>query len=52
MTPRSLKTVAIIGNGIIGHGMAQIFASAGRGVVMIGRVAGPGPAWAISQPTG
>ena len=37
MTPRSLKTVAIIGNGIIGHGMAQIFASAGRDVVMIGR---------------
>ncbi|MGE0659679.1 MAG: 3-hydroxyacyl-CoA dehydrogenase family protein [Reyranellaceae bacterium] len=37
MTPRTLKTVAIIGNGIIGHGMAQIFAAAGRDVIMIGR---------------
>ena len=37
MTPKSLKTVAIIGNGIIGHGMAQIFAAAGKSVVMIGR---------------
>ena len=37
MTPKSLTTVAIIGNGIIGHGMAQIFAMAGKNVVMIGR---------------
>ncbi len=37
MPPRSLTTVAIIGNGIIGHGMAQIFAAAGKNVVMIGR---------------
>lgn len=37
MTPRSLTKVAIIGNGIIGHGMAQIFAAAGKDVVMIGR---------------
>lgn len=37
MTPKSLTTVAIIGNGIIGHGIAQIFAMAGKNVVMIGR---------------
>jgi 3-hydroxybutyryl-CoA dehydrogenase len=35
MTP--LDTVAVIGNGIIGHGIAQVFAAAGRQVVMIGR---------------
>ncbi len=35
MTP--LETVAVIGNGIIGHGIAQVFAAAGRQVVMIGR---------------
>ncbi len=29
--------VAVIGNGIIGHGVAQIFATAGHSVVMIGR---------------
>ncbi len=29
--------VAVIGNGIIGHGVAQIFATAGHPVVMIGR---------------
>lgn len=29
--------VAVIGNGIIGHGVAQIFAAAGHPVVMIGR---------------
>jgi 3-hydroxybutyryl-CoA dehydrogenase len=29
--------VAVIGNGIIGHGIAQIFASANREVVLIGR---------------
>ncbi len=32
-----LETVAVIGNGIIGHGIAQIFAAAGSRVVMIGR---------------
>ena len=32
-----LETVAVIGNGIIGHGIAQIFAAAGKRVVMIGR---------------
>ena len=35
--PATLDTVAVIGNGLIGHGMAQIFAAAGREVVMIGR---------------
>ncbi|MEZ5830842.1 MAG: 3-hydroxyacyl-CoA dehydrogenase NAD-binding domain-containing protein [Dongiaceae bacterium] len=35
MTP--LKTMAVIGNGIIGHGIAQVFAMAGKDVVMIGR---------------
>jgi 3-hydroxybutyryl-CoA dehydrogenase len=29
--------IAVIGNGIIGHGVAQIFAAAGSSVVMIGR---------------
>ena len=37
MNPGRLETVAVIGNGIIGHGIAQIFAAAGRSVVMIGR---------------
>ena len=37
MIPGRLETVAVIGNGIIGHGIAQIFAAAGRQVVMIGR---------------
>jgi 3-hydroxybutyryl-CoA dehydrogenase len=37
VTPKSLKTVAIIGNGIIGHGVAQNFASAGKDVILIGR---------------
>lgn len=37
MVPASLKTVAVIGNGIIGHGIAQIFAAAGKDVVLIGR---------------
>ncbi len=32
-----LETVAVIGNGIIGHGIAQIFAAAGNRVIMIGR---------------
>ena len=35
--PATFDTVAVIGNGLIGHGMAQIFAPAGREVVMIGR---------------
>ena len=35
--PAKLDTVAVVGNGLIGHGMAQIFAAAGSEVVMIGR---------------
>ena len=35
--PATLDTVAVVGNGLIGHGMAQIFAAAGHRVVMIGR---------------
>lgn len=35
--PDTLETVAVIGNGNVGHGMAQVFASAGTPVVMIGR---------------
>jgi 3-hydroxybutyryl-CoA dehydrogenase len=35
--PAELKTVAVIGNGIIGHGLAQVFAVAGYDVRMIGR---------------
>lgn len=37
MKPDRLDTVAVIGNGIIGHGVAQVFAASGRSVVMIGR---------------
>ena len=37
MVPNKLETVAVIGNGIIGHGIAQVFAVAGKRVVMIGR---------------
>lgn len=37
MKPATLETVAVIGNGIIGHGIAQVFAASGREVVMIGR---------------
>ena len=37
MNPGRLETVAVVGNGIIGHGIAQIFAVAGKSVVMIGR---------------
>ena len=37
MKPAQLETVAVIGNGIIGHGVAQVFAASGRPVVMIGR---------------
>ncbi len=32
-----LQTVAVIGNGIIGHGITQVFAAAGKHVVLIGR---------------
>lgn len=35
--PQKLETVAVIGNGIIGHGISQIFATAGYPVRMIGR---------------
>src|SRR5690349_4006118 len=35
--PGQLQRVAVIGNGIIGHGVAQIFAAAGISVRMIGR---------------
>ena len=35
--PSEFKTLAVLGNGIIGHGVAQIFAVAGYEVVMIGR---------------
>src|SRR5918994_2607733 len=35
--PQQCSTVAVVGNGIIGHGVAQIFAMAGRDVRMIGR---------------
>ncbi len=37
MPPPELTQVAVIGNGIIGHGIAQVFATAGYPVVMIGR---------------
>lgn len=37
MTPATLETVAVIGNGIIGHGIAQVFAASGKAVVLIGR---------------
>ena len=36
-TPGRLQTVAVIGNGIIGHGVAQIFAAGGHEVRLIGR---------------
>jgi 3-hydroxybutyryl-CoA dehydrogenase len=35
--PQQCSTVAVVGNGIIGHGVAQIFAMAGRDVRLIGR---------------
>jgi 3-hydroxybutyryl-CoA dehydrogenase len=35
--PDTLRRVAVIGNGIMGHGISQVFAAAGKGVVMIGR---------------
>lgn len=36
-TPRELKRVAIIGNGIMGHGLSQVFAVGNYSVRMIGR---------------
>jgi 3-hydroxybutyryl-CoA dehydrogenase len=35
--PSQCRTVAVIGNGLIGHGVAQIFAAASRNVRLIGR---------------
>ncbi len=35
-TPHRLRKVAVIGNGIMGHGISQVFAVAGKEVVMIG----------------
>ena len=35
--PERLRRVAVIGNGIMGHGISQVFAGAGKEVVMIGR---------------
>jgi 3-hydroxybutyryl-CoA dehydrogenase len=37
--PSTFDTVAVVGNGIIGHGVAQVFALAGKRVHMIGRSA-------------
>ena len=34
--PERLRRVAVIGNGIMGHGISQVFATAGKEVVMIG----------------
>jgi 3-hydroxyacyl-CoA dehydrogenase len=36
-TPAGLDTVAVIGNGLIGHGVAQVFAAAGKQVRLVGR---------------
>jgi 3-hydroxybutyryl-CoA dehydrogenase len=36
-TPDRLTMVAVVGNGIIGHGVAQVFAAAGHRVHLIGR---------------
>jgi 3-hydroxybutyryl-CoA dehydrogenase len=36
-TPSKLNTVAVIGNGIVGHGIAQVFAVANYQVRLIGR---------------
>jgi len=33
----TLRTLAVIGNGIIGHGIAEVFASAGVETILIGR---------------
>ena len=35
--PKEIKTVAVIGNGLIGHGVAQVFAVGGKDVRLIGR---------------
>jgi len=35
--PAQLRTLAVIGNGIIGHGIAEVFASAGTDVILVGR---------------
>jgi 3-hydroxybutyryl-CoA dehydrogenase len=32
-----LRTLAVVGNGIIGHGIAEVFASAGTHVILVGR---------------
>jgi 3-hydroxybutyryl-CoA dehydrogenase len=45
---RALETVAVIGNGIIGHGITQVFAAGGKRVIMIGRDA-PSLARAIAK---
>ncbi len=37
VVPAMLDTAAVVGNGFVGHGMARIFAAAGREVVPIGR---------------
>jgi 3-hydroxybutyryl-CoA dehydrogenase len=37
VTPDQVKTVAVVGNGIIGHGITQVFVVAGYKVRMIGR---------------
>ena len=36
-TPARLETIAVVGNGIIGHGIAQVFAMSGKQVLLIGR---------------
>lgn len=35
--PEALKRLAVVGNGIIGHGIAQVFATTGTPVTLIGR---------------
>jgi 3-hydroxybutyryl-CoA dehydrogenase len=35
--PTTFDTVAVIGNGIIGHGVAQVYAVAGKDAVLVGR---------------
>jgi 3-hydroxybutyryl-CoA dehydrogenase len=35
--PARLDMVAVIGNGLIGHGVAQVFAAAGKQVRLVGR---------------
>jgi 3-hydroxybutyryl-CoA dehydrogenase len=35
--PAGFETLAVIGNGIIGHGVTQVYAVAGKDVIMIGR---------------